>query len=146
MNTALTSFFEAHRVLLAPMAGVSDTAFRTLCREKGADLTYTEMVSAKGLSYANEKTRRLLELAEGEQTVAVQLFGHEPEVMAQQAVWIEREMGSSLAYLDINMGSWRPLSLPARSSSASSIPFRCPLPASSGGVMRLTRNQPFPLP
>ncbi|MEQ3362609.1 tRNA dihydrouridine synthase DusB [Raoultibacter massiliensis] len=104
MNTALTSFFEAHRVLLAPMAGVSDTAFRTLCREKGADLTYTEMVSAKGLSYANEKTRRLLELAEGEQTVAVQLFGHEPEVMAQQAVWIEREMGSSLAYLDINMG------------------------------------------
>lgn len=86
------------------MAGVSDEAFRTLCREQGADLTYTEMVSAKGLSYANEKTRHLLHLAEGEDQVAVQLFGHEPDTMAAQAAWIEDEMGESLAYLDINMG------------------------------------------
>ena len=78
--------------------------FRTLCREQGADLTYTEMVSAKGLSYANEKTRHLLHLAEGEDQVAVQLFGHEPDTMAAQAAWIEDEMGDSLAYLDINMG------------------------------------------
>ena len=69
------------------MAGVSDMAFRTLCREQGADLTYTEMVSAKGLSYANEKTRHLLDLAQGEDVVAVQLFGHEPDVMASQAAW-----------------------------------------------------------
>ncbi|MEE0844835.1 MAG: tRNA dihydrouridine synthase DusB [Eggerthellaceae bacterium] len=86
------------------MAGVSDEAFRTLCREQGADLTYTEMVSAKGLSFANEKTRHLLDLAEGEDLVAVQLFGHEPEVMAHQAAWVEETMGHSLAYLDINMG------------------------------------------
>lgn len=86
------------------MAGVSDEAFRTLCREQGADLTYTEMVSAKGLSYANEKTRHLLHLAEGEDQVAVQLFGHEPDTMAAQAAWIEQEMGEALAYLDINMG------------------------------------------
>lgn len=86
------------------MAGVSDEAFRTLCRELGADLTYTEMVSAKGLSYANEKTRHLLHLAEGEDQVAVQLFGHEPAVMADQARWVEQEMGDALAYLDINMG------------------------------------------
>lgn len=86
------------------MAGVSDEAFRTLCREQGADLTYTEMVSAKGLSYANEKTRHLLRLAPGEDRVAVQLFGHEPDTMAAQASWIEDEMGASLAYLDINMG------------------------------------------
>ena len=86
------------------MAGVSDEAFRTLCREQGADLTYTEMVSAKGLSYANEKTRHLLHLAEGEDQVAVQLFGHEPAVMADQACWVEQEMGETLAYLDINMG------------------------------------------
>lgn len=97
-------FFASHQLLLAPMAGVSDPAFRSLCLEQGASLTYTEMVSAKGLSYANEKTRHLLELAPGENQVAVQLFGHEPEVMAQQAAWIEDEMGASLAYLDINMG------------------------------------------
>lgn len=97
-------FFSERRLLLAPMAGVSDEAFRTLCREQGADLTYTEMVSAKGLSYANEKTRHLLHLSEGEDQVAVQLFGHEPDVMADQARWVEQEMGETLAYLDINMG------------------------------------------
>ena len=97
-------FFRTHQLLLAPMACVSDMAFRTLCREQGAELTYTEMVSAKGLSYANEKTRHLLDLADGEDMVAVQLFGHEPQTMASQAAWIEQEMGSSLAYIDINMG------------------------------------------
>lgn len=98
------SFFDNHRLLLAPMAGVSDEAFRTLCREQGADLTYTEMVSAKGLSFANQKTRNLLRLAKGEDRVAVQLFGHEPRVMAEQARWVEQEMGNTLAYLDVNMG------------------------------------------
>lgn len=101
---SMFDFFSERRLLLAPMAGVSDEAFRTLCREQGADLTYTEMVSAKGLSYANEKTRHLLHLAEGEDRVAVQLFGHEPDVMADQARWVEQEMGETLAYLDINMG------------------------------------------
>ena len=97
-------YFRQHRILLAPMAGVSDEAFRALCREQGADLAFTEMVSAKGLSYANEKTRHLLALAPGEDQVAVQLFGHEPDTMAEQAAWIEQEMGESLAYLDVNMG------------------------------------------
>ena len=97
-------FFQKHRLLLAPMAGVSDEAFRALCREQGADLAFTEMVSAKGLSYANEKTRHLLALAPGEDQVAVQLFGHESDTMAAQAAWIEQEMGESLAYLDVNMG------------------------------------------
>lgn len=101
---SMFDFFSERRLLLAPMAGVSDEAFRTLCREQGADLTYTEMVSAKGLSYANEKTRHLLHLAEGEDQVAVQLFGHEPDVMADQARLVEQEMGETLAYLDINMG------------------------------------------
>lgn len=97
-------FYQRHRLLLAPMAGVSDEAFRTLCREQGADLTYTEMVSAKGLSYANDKTRHLLKIAPTEDQVAVQLFGHEPETMAAQAAWIEEKMADALAYLDINMG------------------------------------------
>ncbi|MBR0406151.1 MAG: tRNA dihydrouridine synthase DusB [Eggerthellaceae bacterium] len=98
------TLFGRYRVLLAPMAGVSDIAFRTVCRELGADLTFTEMVSAKGLSYANEKTRHLLDLAEGEQRVGVQLFGHEPETMASQACWVEDALGDALAYLDVNMG------------------------------------------
>lgn len=100
----LPAFFSEHRVLLAPMAGVTDIAFRTLCRECGADLAYTEMVSAKGLSYANEKTRHLIDIAPNEDKVAVQLFGHEPDTMASQAVWIEDELQDRLAYLDINMG------------------------------------------
>ncbi len=100
----MDGLFGKYRVLLAPMAGVTDIAFRTLCREAGADMAFTEMVSAKGLSFANEKTRHLLALADGEKQVAVQLFGHEPDVMASQAAWIEQEMGESLAYLDINMG------------------------------------------
>lgn len=89
----MEGLFGKYRVLLAPMAGVSDIAFRTLCREAGADMAFTEMVSAKGLSFANEKTRHLLALADGESQVAVQLFGHEPDVMASQAAWIEQEMG-----------------------------------------------------
>lgn len=100
----MQGLFGTYRVLLAPMAGVSDIALRTLCREQGADMTYTEMVSAKGLSYANEKTRHLLDLAPGEDKVAVQLFGHEPQTMASQAVWIEDTLGDALAYLDVNMG------------------------------------------
>lgn len=86
------------------MAGVSDIAFRTLCLEQGADVAFTEMVSAKGLFFANEKTRHLLALADGETQVGVQLFGHESDVMASQAAWIEDTLGDNLAYLDINMG------------------------------------------
>lgn len=100
----MRNYFESHKLLLAPMAGVTDIALRTLSREFGADMTFTEMVSAKGLSYANEKTRQLLALADGEEKVAVQLFGHEPDVMASQAAWIEETMGDHLAWLDINMG------------------------------------------
>ena len=100
----MEGLFGKYRVLLAPMAGVTDIALRTLCREAGADMAFTEMVSAKGLSFANEKTRHLLALAEGEEQVAVQLFGHEPDVMASQAAWIEEAMGPALSYLDINMG------------------------------------------
>ncbi len=100
----LYPFFEDHRVILAPMAGVTDEAMRALCLEAGADLTYTEMVSAKALSFANEKTRHLLTMAPGEKIVAVQMFGHEPDVMAKEAAWIVESMGERIAYLDINMG------------------------------------------
>lgn len=91
-------------VVLAPMAGVTDVVFREICLEFGADLTFTEMVSAKGLSYANDKTRHLIDLAPNEERVGVQLFGHEPKIMADQAAWVEQKLGSSLACIDINMG------------------------------------------
>ena len=98
------SLYEKDSVLLAPMAGVSDIAFRALCLEQGADLAFCEMVSAKGLSYANEKTRHLLALAPGEARVGIQLFGHEPDTMAAQAAWVEDALGDNLAVIDINMG------------------------------------------
>ena len=100
----LKHFFQSHKLLLAPMAGVTDEVFRVLCIEQGATLTYTEMVSAKGLAYASEKTRRLLSVAENESQVAVQLFGHEPDVLAQVATFVEKTYGARLAYIDINMG------------------------------------------
>lgn len=100
----LTKFFNKHWLILGPMAGVNDPIFRQLCIENGALLTYTEMVSSKALSYKNEKTKNLLELAPNEEKVVVQLFGHEPETMAQEAYNIEELLGKKLAYIDINMG------------------------------------------
>ena len=100
----LRRFLSGKKVILGPMAGVTDTAMRTLCLEQGADMTYTEMVSSKALSFANEKTRDLLELAAGEKRVAVQLFGHEPLTMAREAAWVEDHLGDALAFLDVNMG------------------------------------------
>ena len=90
------NMFTDRRVILAPMAGVGDEVFRQLCIEQGAQLTYTEMVSAKALSYANEKTAHLLDLAPNEDKVSVQLFGHEPATMAEQAKWVEDSLGSRL--------------------------------------------------
>lgn len=94
----------AYRVLLAPMAGVTDAVYRSLCRSMGADLTFTEMVSAKGLFYANDKTRHLIELAPDESEVSVQVFGHEPDIIADQAAWIEEHLGGKLVSIDVNMG------------------------------------------
>ena len=100
----MRKFFRDNKLLLAPMAGVTDEAMRSLCVEHGASLTYTEMVSAKALSFANQKTRGLLRTAPGEKCVAVQIFGHEPDVMAAQAAWVEQTMGEELLCIDINMG------------------------------------------
>lgn len=86
------------------MAGVTDRVFRQLCRELGAQLTYSEMVSAKGLAYANKKTSHLLVCAPAEDKIVVQLFGHEPDIMAAQAYEIQEQMGNRLFAIDINMG------------------------------------------
>ncbi len=92
----------AGRVTLAPMAGVTDFAFRSLCRENGAALSTTEMVSAKALVYRDEKTKALLHPAENETLFAAQIFGHEPEVMAEAAGLALELSGAQI--LDINMG------------------------------------------
>ncbi len=90
------------RVTLSPMAGVTDFAFRALCREQGAALTTTEMVSARALVYRDEKTKALLYRPPEERPCAVQIFGHEPEVMAEAAGLALELSGADL--LDINMG------------------------------------------
>ena len=92
----------AGRAVLAPMAGVTDFAFRRLCREQGAALTTSEMVSAKALVYKDEKTRSLLYAPPDERPYAVQIFGHEPEVMAEGAGLALALSGADI--LDINMG------------------------------------------
>ena len=87
---------------LAPMAGVTDFAFRRVCRGLGAALTTTEMVSAKALVYKDEKTKALLYIPEDEHPCAAQIFGHEPDVMAGAAVMAREISGADI--IDINMG------------------------------------------
>ncbi len=91
-------------VLLAPMAGYTDVVFRALCVSFGCDLTYTEMVSAKGLSFGNVKTADYLTLGSNETSVAVQLFGHEPALLADVAKDVCDRLGEKLRCIDLNMG------------------------------------------
>lgn len=91
-------------VLLAPMAGYTDVVFRALCVSFGCDMTYTEMVSAKGLSFGNARTETYLELGENETSVAVQLFGHEPALLADVAREVCDRLGPKLRCIDLNMG------------------------------------------
>lgn len=87
--------------VLAPLAGFTDAVTRTLCEEQGASLTYTEMVSAKGLYYGGSKTSDLTYIPEGAGPTAIQIFGSEPDIMAFAA----RELDElSNEVLDINMG------------------------------------------
>lgn len=88
-------------LVLGPMAGVTDLPFRLLCKEMGCGLLYTEMVSAKALYYKNKNTLPLLETDPKEQPLAVQLFGSEPELMAEMAKTLEDK---GYQFIDINMG------------------------------------------
>ena len=90
------------RLALAPMAGVTDLAFRTICRELGAGYTVTEMVSAKALCYQDQKSLPLLKLGEGEHPAAAQLFGSDEGCMQEAAAIAGEVSGADI--LDINMG------------------------------------------
>lgn len=87
--------------VLAPMAGVTDLPFRKLCKEQGAGLICTEMVSAKAISFHNKNTESLMEIDPLEHPVSLQLFGNEPDLMAEVAKSIEER---PFDILDINMG------------------------------------------
>lgn len=90
------------RLALAPMAGVSDFAFRKICREQGAAYAVTEMISAKALVFGDKKTEQLMYVPEDEGPVAVQIFGHEPDVMAQAAQIALELSGADI--IDVNFG------------------------------------------
>ena len=90
------------KLALAPMAGVTDLAFRTICREAGAGYTYTEMVSAKALCFQDQKTLQIMELGEGEHPSAVQIFGSDVDCMARAAEKVARIADPDV--IDINMG------------------------------------------
>ncbi len=89
------------RVFLAPMAGVTDLAFRLICKEKGCDLLYTEMINAKALCYDDEKTKKMLNIRDEEHPISVQIFGSDPDYMGR-ATEILNEYPNEI--LDINMG------------------------------------------
>ena len=95
-----------HGVMLAPMAGVADTSFRVMCREKGAEYTVSEMISAKAVCYGDKKTPLLARIAEGDTPSAIQLFGSEPDFVAEAAKRLEGGAAGGIApsAIDINMG------------------------------------------
>ena len=98
----ISEIFKNTPLVLAPMAGVTDAAFRSVCREHGADITVTEMVSSRALVYQDSRTGSLLLRNEGEAPFAVQLFGNDPEVMRRAA---EIAIGrANPDMIDINMG------------------------------------------
>lgn len=101
MSLRIGSLELASPWVLAPLAGFTDAVMRTLCEEQGASLTYTEMVSAKGLYYGGSKTGELTYIPESAGPAAIQIFGSEPEIMAFAAKHLD---GLPNKVFDINMG------------------------------------------
>lgn len=87
--------------ILAPLAGITDSSFRRLCKEQGASLVYTEMISAKGLYYNDKATERLLVHEKEELPIGVQLFGSDPSIMAFA---VEKLADRDFCLVDVNMG------------------------------------------
>jgi nifR3 family TIM-barrel protein len=110
-------------LFLAPMAGVTNSIFRTICKEKGADVLTTEFVSADGIMHRNERTRGYLEFTEPERPMGVQLFGAEPDRLAEAARqvidWVNPD------FIDINFGC--PANKVVCRNGGSSLLRDCPL-------------------
>src|SRR6202045_5161122 len=108
---------------LAPMAGVTDSVFRRLCKEQGADVLVTEFVSADGILHRNEHTRQMLDFREEERPIGVQLFGADPYRMAEAAKsgmdWVEPD------FIDLNFGG--PVNKVVSKHGGSALLRDCPL-------------------
>ena len=89
------------KLFLAPMAGITDRAFRLICKEHGADILVSEMISSRGIYYKDKKTKDLLSFSNEERPIGIQLFGNEPEIMAYAVKVVEEY---SPEFIDINMG------------------------------------------
>ena len=90
-----------NNIFLAPMAGITDLSFRILCKRYGAGLVYSEMISAKAIHYKDKKTISLLDTLDEESPLCVQIFGSEPDIMAESVEFVQRH-GAKM--IDINMG------------------------------------------
>jgi len=97
----LTSLLVDNPFILAPLAGYTDLAFRLLCREQGAGLCFTEMISCHGMVYQQKNTLVLLQTCAQDRPLGVQLFGSNPEIMGEAAGMISKDMAD---FIDINMG------------------------------------------
>lgn len=95
------TFSVPHGIFLAPMANVTDHAYRAICVSYGAECVCTELISSKAVCYGDRKTDRLATLHEDERPAAIQIFGHEPETMAKAAYLLQK---FSPAYIDLNFG------------------------------------------
>ena len=101
MKEFIKDFRPASPFFLAPLAGVSDSSFRYICAKFGAALSYTEMISAKGLYYGNPKTEELLYIREGEAPLGVQIFGSDPQALSFAVDFLKDRRN---VLIDINMG------------------------------------------
>lgn len=91
-----------NEVFLAPMAGVTDIAYRGICKSMGCGLVYTEMISAKGLFYKSKNTEGLMRIADEEKPVGIQIFGNEPKIMAYACEVFNEN--NDICIVDVNMG------------------------------------------
>jgi nifR3 family TIM-barrel protein len=114
-----------NNIYLAPMAGVTDLAFRQIAIEQGAGFTYTEMVSAKGLEYGSERTASLLSPAENEDIFGVQLFASDPDAIVFSIQQVYKAFPARLCVIDLNMG--------------------CPAPKITGGIAGCALMRDLPL-
>lgn len=133
-----SAIFSGAQVLLSPMAGVSDLVFRAICRGLGADITYCEFVSANGLLQGNQATLELVELGPDEHPVGIQLFGSEPEVLAEAAIEATK-LGPDL--IDINFGC--PVKKVVKKNGGSAL--LCNVPLMEQIVRRVVDATPLPV-
>jgi tRNA-dihydrouridine synthase B len=129
---------ECQPVLPAPMCGLSDYAFRSLCRQMGAELTFTQMVSAEGLFRSDKKSMDILDLEDSEPGLAIQLFGANPETLAESAK-ILQDRGAAL--IDLNMGC--PVRKVVASSAGAALLKDLPLAARIFRAMRAVTRVPL---